>query len=88
MPATAPLLDRFLVIVSNFFVVPLELLKPDTHLVNDLGGTSLDFIELACEVDAEFGLVVSDPLTRLVTPQHWVDCLQEMLDAEELTNTP
>ena len=44
-----------------------NLLKPESHFVNDLGADSLDTVELIMEFEEEFGIEIPDDDAENIT---------------------
>ncbi|WP_149540028.1 acyl carrier protein [Siccirubricoccus phaeus] len=50
--------DRIAEIIANTSDVPLENIKPESHVIEDLGIDSLDFLDIVFAIDKEFGIKV------------------------------
>lgn len=55
-----PLAERVCRIIAAHYSVAHDVLTPDTSLVGDLNGDDLDRVELACALEEEFGITLSD----------------------------
>ena len=61
-------------IVSRHLSVNVDHIKNDSHFINDLGGDSLDTVEMVLIVEEEFGILIEDDVAEeLDTPQKVVD---------------
>jgi acyl carrier protein len=56
--AMASALDRIADIIAETSDVPREKITPDSHVINDLGIDSLDFLDIVFAIDKEFGIKV------------------------------
>ena len=52
----ASALDRIADIIAETSDVPREKITPDSHVINDLGIDSLDFLDIAFAIDKAFGI--------------------------------
>jgi acyl carrier protein len=50
--------DRIADIIAENSEVPRENILPDSHVINDLGIDSLDFLDIVFAIDKEFGIKV------------------------------
>ena len=50
------MLEELIKYVSVYQNIPENSITKDTHLVKDLGMSSLDMMELACSVEEQFGI--------------------------------
>ena len=50
--------DRIADIIAETSDVPRENIKPESHVIEDLGIDSLDFLDIVFAVDKEFGIKV------------------------------
>lgn len=50
--------DRIADIIAETSDVPRESIAPDSHVINDLGIDSLDFLDIVFAIDKEFGIKV------------------------------
>ena len=48
--------DRIADIIAENSEVPREKITPDSHVINDLGIDSLDFLDIAFAIDMAFGI--------------------------------
>jgi len=48
-------------IAAEHFGVELDQVRPESHLISDLGGDGLDVIELILELEDEFEVGLNDP---------------------------
>ena len=53
MPAT---FDTVANIIAETCDIPREKIKPESHVINDLGIDSLDFLDVAFAIDKTFGI--------------------------------
>lgn len=61
-------------IVGKHLSVNVDNIKNDSHFINDLGGDSLDTVEMVLIVEEEFGILIEDDVAEeLDTPQKVVD---------------
>ena len=56
----ASILDRVIQVAAQQFGVERESIKPETHLINDLGADSLDVTEMVMELEEEFSINIPD----------------------------
>ncbi len=54
--------DRVLEIIADGLHITKEELQPQNKLREDLGGDSLDVIEIVMNIEKEFNIVISDEL--------------------------
>lgn len=54
--------DKVLEILSDKLCVAKEELQPQKLIREDLGGDSLDVIEIVMEIENEFNMIISDEL--------------------------
>jgi acyl carrier protein len=52
--------DRVVSMLSTNMDVDKSSIKPDSHLVKDLGADSLDSVEIVMEIEDEFGVEIGD----------------------------
>lgn len=52
--------ERVIEIISAQMGVAKEQVKPETHIVNDLGADSLDTVEMVMELEEEFDITIPD----------------------------
>ena len=65
-------------LASQFELDP-ETVTMETNLIDDLGADSLDVVELIMELEAEFGVTISDEAAaELYTVQRIVDYLEKL----------
>ena len=50
--------DRIADIIAENSEVPRENILPDSHVINDLGIDSLDFLDIVFAIDKEFGIKI------------------------------
>ena len=50
--------DRIADIIAETSDVPRDSIRPDSHVINDLGIDSLDFLDIVFAIDKEFGIKV------------------------------
>ena len=54
----ASALDRIADIIAETSDVPREKITPDSHVINDLGIDSLDFLDIVFALDKKFGIKI------------------------------
>lgn len=60
-------------ILCNCLSVDADLVTREAHIINDLGADSLDTVELCMDLEAEFGIEISDEaLENAQTFGDWV----------------
>ena len=50
--------DRVAAIIAENSEVPRDKITPDSHVINDLGIDSLDFLDIVFAIDKDFGIKV------------------------------
>lgn len=60
MPDTITIPDRVRALIAEHICVPLEKVTDDAHLLDDLGGDSLDVLELGVAFEDAFDITVTD----------------------------
>ena len=50
--------DRIADIIAENSEVPRDKILPDSHVINDLGIDSLDFLDIVFAIDKEFGIKI------------------------------
>jgi acyl carrier protein len=55
---TSPVFDRIRDIIAENSEVARENILPDSHVINDLGIDSLDFLDIVFAIDKAFGIKV------------------------------
>jgi acyl carrier protein len=50
--------DRIADLIAETSDVPRDKITPDSHVINDLGIDSLDFLDIVFAIDKEFGIKV------------------------------
>lgn len=61
-------------IISNHLSIDIEMIDNDSHFIDDLGGDSLDTVEMMLIVEEEFDVIIEDEVAEeLDTPQKVVD---------------
>ena len=53
-------LDKVKQMLANQLNIPVEKIKEDSRLIEDLGADSLDMIEMLMSLEEEFGITVPD----------------------------
>lgn len=48
-------------IISDVLSVPVEKLNEDTHLIDDIGAESVDFVDIIFEIEQGFNIKINDP---------------------------
>ena len=75
------MLDKVISIISEHQDIPADTIHADSHLVNDLGFTSLDAAELTYRIEDEFDIEVPDRKIKLFkTVQDIVKYLETALE--------
>lgn len=65
-------------IIAEKLSVGIEQVLPDSHLTEELGGDSLDMVELIMSCEEEYGIEISDNTAAgLYTPQKIFDYLKD-----------
>jgi len=64
-------------IVSELLKIDSTKITKDSHFINDLGGDSLDAVEIALAIEDEFNIVVPDNQAgKLVTVGQLIDFIE------------
>ena len=67
------------IIAEKFLISDYEI-KPESKFVDDLGGDSLDIVELIVAIEEEFNIEISDEiLNKIVTVEDVMNCVSEIL---------
>ena len=70
--------DRVKKIVSHQFSKSLILIENNSSFINDLGGDSLDTLELVMAIEEEFGLeIIDDNVLKILTVSQAVDYIKK-----------
>ena len=70
--------DRVKKIVSYQFSKSLDLIENNSSFINDLGGDSLDTLELVMAIEEEFGLeIIDDNVLKILTVSQAVDYIKK-----------
>ena len=70
--------DRVKKIVSHQFSKSLNLIENNSSFVDDLGGDSLDTVELVMAIEEEFGLeIIDDDVLKILTVSQAVDYIKK-----------
>ena len=70
--------DRVKKIVSHQFSKSLNLIENNSSFINDLGGNSLDTLELVMAIEEEFGLeIIDDDVLKILTVSQAVDYIKK-----------
>ena len=70
--------DRVKKIVSHQFSKSLILIENNSSFINDLGGNSLDTLELVMAIEEEFGLeIIDDNVLKILTVSQAVDYIKK-----------
>ena len=70
--------DRVKKIVSHQFSKSLNLIENNSSFINDLGGDSLDTLELVMAIEEEFGLeIIDDDILKILTVSQAVDYIKK-----------
>ena len=54
------ILERVRQLVAEHMGMPIDKVKPESHILKDLGADSLDVVEMLMIVEEEWGIVVDD----------------------------
>lgn len=54
------MLDQIRNIIATQLNLPLEKVKPESKIVEDLGADSLDIVELLMSLEEQFGITLTD----------------------------
>ncbi len=77
------MLEELIKYVSVYQNIPENSITKDTHLVKDLGMSSLDMMELACSVEEQFGIEFDeDDLIDLLTIEKIANYVEKELRGE------
>ena len=70
--------DRVKKIVSHQFSKSLNLIENNSSFIDDLGGDSLDTVELVMAIEEEFGLeIIDDDVLKILTVSQAVDYIKK-----------
>ncbi|MDA7747935.1 acyl carrier protein [Gammaproteobacteria bacterium] len=70
--------DRVKKIVSHQFSKSLNLIENNSSFINDLGGDSLDTVELVMAIEEEFDLeIIDDDVLKILTVSQAVDYIKK-----------
>ena len=70
--------DRVKKIVSHQFSKSLNLIENNSSFVDDLGGDSLDTVELVMAIEEEFDLeIIDDDVLKILTVSQAVDYIKK-----------
>ena len=70
--------DRVKKIVSHQFSKSVILIENNSSFINDLGGDSLDTLELVMAIEEEFGLeIIDDNVLKILTVSQAVDYIKK-----------
>lgn len=70
--------DRVKKIVSHQFSKSAILIENNSSFINDLGGDSLDTVELVMAIEEEFGLeIIDDDVLKILTVSQAVDYIKK-----------
>ena len=70
--------DRVKKIISHQFSKSLNLIENNSSFINDLGGDSLDTLELVMAIEEEFGLeIIDDDVLKILTVSQAVDYIKK-----------
>ncbi len=75
--------DKVKAIIADYMGVDEDDIKPESRFQADLGGDSLDFIELVMDVESEFGISIPDedyPGTNDFTVQEACDKIEGFIN--------
>lgn len=71
--------EQILQIIADKLNVDLEEMKPESHLVDDLGGDSLDSAEIIVEIEKKLNIVIPlEYLEKLRTVEDIFTALDKM----------
>jgi len=66
-------------IISNFLQLEPGELKPDSHIVNDMGADSLALVEIAFQLSENFSIPMLDPDENLYILSHLVEHIEKQI---------
>ena len=70
--------DRVKKIISHQFSKSVNLIENNSSFINDLGGDSLDTLELVMAIEEEFGLeIIDDNALKILTVSQAVDYIKK-----------
>ena len=70
--------DRVKKIISHQFSKSVNLIENNSSFINDLGGDSLDTLELVMAIEEEFGLeIIDDDVLKILTVSQAVDYIKK-----------
>jgi len=70
--------DRVKKIISHQFSKSVNLIENNSSFINDLGGDSLDTLELVMAIEEEFGLeIIDDNVLKILTVSQAVDYIKK-----------
>ncbi len=71
--------EKLIELISNYQGIEKDSISLDSKLINDLGLSSYDIVDLACQIEDEFGKEIPDDKIRgLQTVQDIVDLLNNL----------
>jgi len=77
--------DRARQIVCNCLGVDADRVTPESRIIADLGADSLDTVELAMDLEAAFGIEISDDvIENAQTFGDWVAAIRTAIEAERV----
>ena len=69
-----PIIDKLQNILHRYIEDKDLIISEDMVLLSDLGLNSLELVEMVCEVEEEFGVVISDrAISKIKTVQDLID---------------
>ncbi|MDE7309503.1 MAG: acyl carrier protein [Lachnospiraceae bacterium] len=70
--------EKIIKYISAYQNIPMEKITEKSHLVKDLGMTSLDMMEMACAIEEHFDIEFDeDELVDLLTVQKIADYVEK-----------
>lgn len=70
--------DKIVEIISEYTEVPKEKITMETNLLSDLGLESIDFVDMICDFEEEFGHEVPErDFRKLVTVSNIMNYIEE-----------
>ncbi|MDR1753914.1 MAG: acyl carrier protein [Eubacterium sp.] len=69
--------EKVVEIISNYTDVPKKEITENTNMLTDLGLQSIDFIDMICDFEEEFGKVVPErDFRKLTTVRKIIDYIE------------
>ena len=72
--------EKIVDIMLDYNDVPRESITPDTRFLADLHMNSLDIMDMVCQIEEEFNVVIAtEDLNSIFTVQNLVDYLNDLI---------